>query len=77
MFQMPLHRSLVNQTHSLEWRLSIRDYKRPPLEGSGVMPIPFCPKNRQILAIVDWCLIGTQEVSIRPDVIEITWTHLL
>ena len=36
------------------------------------MPIPFLSQESPNLAIVDWYLITTEEVSIRADVIEIT-----
>ena len=36
------------------------------------MPIPFLSQESPNLAIVDWYLIATEEVSIRADVIEIT-----
>ena len=38
------------------------------------MPIPILSQESPDLAIVDWCLIPTEEVSIATDVIEITWT---
>ena len=37
-------------------------------------PIPVLSQESPNLAIVDWCLIATQEVSIETDVIEIMWT---
>ena len=37
------------------------------------MSILFLFQELPNLAIVDWCLIATKEVSIRTDVIEITW----
>ena len=36
----------------------------PLPKGSGVMPIPILSQKSPNLAIVDWCLIATQEVSI-------------
>ena len=39
-----------------------------------VMPIPVLSQESPNLAIVDWCLIATQKVSIGTDVIEIMWT---
>ena len=42
---------------------------------SGVMPIPFLSRESPNLAIVDWCLIASQEVSIGEYVIRITLSH--
>ena len=36
------------------------------------MPIPFLSRESPNLAIVDWCLIASKEVSIGEYVIEIT-----
>ena len=40
------------------------------------MPIPFLARELPNLAIVDWCLIASQEVSIGEYVIKITLVHL-
>ena len=64
--------SLVNQTTFFGWRLSIGDYKRPT-EMVWCNACNFVPRIAN-LAIVDWCLIATREVSIGTDVIEIMWT---
>ena len=41
------------------------------------MPIPFLSRESPNLAIVDWCLIASQEVSIGEYVIEITLAHFI
>ena len=50
---------------SPEWRLSIGDYKCPPLKWSGVMPIPFLSRESPNLVIFNWHLIASQEVLIK------------
>ena len=47
----------------------------PAPKGSGVMPILFLSRESPNLAIVDWCLIASQEVSIGEYVIEIMVDH--
>ena len=47
----------------------------PYPKGSGVMPMPFLSRESPNLAIVDWCLIDSQEVSIGEYVIGITLAH--
>ena len=57
--------SLVPQTLWLQgaYRLEIISTAS---KDSGVMPIRFCPENRQLnLAIVDWCLVVSQEIFTR------------
>ena len=39
------------------------------------MPIPFLSRELPHLAVVDWCLIASQEVSIREYIIEIMVDH--
>ena len=39
------------------------------------MPIPFLSRESPNLAIVDWCLIASKEVSIGEYVIEIMMDH--
>ena len=56
-----------SQTHSPGWRLSIRDYKRPPPKGSGEMPIPFLSEKSPTLASDNWCLILTQDFTKGDD----------
>ena len=50
-----VHPSLVNQTLSSGWRLSIRDYKRPLRKGLENFHSMVCSTDIQILYIVDWC----------------------
>ena len=46
--------SLVNQTLSSGWRLSIRNYKRPLRKGLENFHSMTCSTDIQILCIVDW-----------------------
>ena len=47
----------------------------PAPKGSGVMPIPFLSRESPNLAIVDWCLIASKEVSIGEYIIKIMMDH--
>ena len=65
--------SLVNQTTSFRVELIDRRLKAPLPKGSGIMPIPILSRESPYLAIVNWCLIAKEKVSIGIDVIKITW----
>ena len=56
--------SLVPQTLFSGVTLRLEIINAPP-KGSGVMPIPLLSRESPNLAIVNWWLIGSQEVSIK------------